>query len=107
MPRSRTVTLKVPQAIADALEALHERGAFGCYPSRNALLVGLLTYAAVFPVVHALTAELARLPESDQDAVHDLILSAVQSGRDLSADLPKPATAAALLALADTKTARK
>lgn len=104
MARSRTVTVKVPQPIAEALQLLHDRGAFGKYPSRNALLVGLLTYAAVFPVHHALTAELARLlarlPESEQDAAHDLILAAVQSGRDLSKELSKPATAAALLALA-------
>ena len=60
----------------------------------------LLTYAAVFPVEHRLTAEIAHLPGTDQDAIHDFILRAVQEGRNLAAELPKPATAEALLALA-------
>lgn len=100
MARSRTVTIKVPQPVADALEALHAKGAFGRYPSRNALSVGLLTYAAIFPVEHTLTAEIARLPNAEQDAIHDLILAAARDGRDLAAELPKPATAQDLLKLA-------
>jgi hypothetical protein len=100
MARSRTVTIKVPQPVLDALEAHHLGATFGNYPSRNALLVGVLTYAALFPVPHTLTAAIARLPESDQDKIHDLILSAAQSGRSLADELPKPATVEALLYLA-------
>ena len=100
MARSKPITIKVPQAVADAVEAHLKANTFGRYPSRNALLVGIITYAALFPVAHTVTAAIARLPEEDQDKIHDLILHAAQTGRSLADELPKPATAEALLYLA-------
>lgn len=101
--RSKPVTVKIPGAIADALELLLANGTLGPYPSRNAAIVGLLTYAAAFPKLHALTVGIAQLPPADQDAVHDFILESVRHGADLAGLLPKPATAAALLELAKRK----
>src|SRR5262245_42604641 len=100
MPRSRPLTAKIPQPVADALHVLQGRGVFGPYPSRNALIVGLLTYCVIFPRGHELTAGIARLQPHEQDEIHDFIFVAVERKLDLSALLPKPATAEALLALA-------
>lgn len=100
MARSKTVTSKVPQPIEDALDLHMQAGRFGSYANKNQLAVGLKVYAAIFPRVHTLTAEIARLPAAEQDAIHDLVLAAARDGRDLAAELPKPATAQDLLKLA-------
>lgn len=98
--RSKPVTIKVPSPVAEAIETLLARGTLGAYPSRNAAIVGLLTYTAIFPRLHDLTVGIARLPESDQDTIHDFIIRAVRDGTDLAALLTKPATANGLLTLA-------
>lgn len=101
MARSKTVTSKVPQPVEDALDLHMQAGRFGPYANKNQLTVGLKLYAAIFPRIHTLTAEIAQLPAAKQDAIHDLILAAARDNRDLSAELPKPATAADLLKLAN------
>lgn len=103
MARSKLTPVKVPHSIADALQHHFDSGALGEYPSRNSMLVGLMLYAAIFPKVHRLTVGIAKLPASDQDAIHDFVLASVKQGKCIADMLPKPATAAAMLKLAKAK----
>ncbi len=99
--RSTPRTVKIPVPLLDAVEHLRRPGQpLAAYPSTNAALVGLIAYAVAFPRPHQLTAGLARMPNEDQDAVHDFLLRATVEGIDLREALPKPATAEALLRLA-------
>lgn len=99
--RSAPRTVKIPVPLLDAIEHLRQSGQpLADYPSTNAALVGLLRYAIAFPKPHALTAGIARMPAADQDRIDDLLAAAAQSGIDLRTQLPKPATAESLLALA-------
>ena len=99
MRRARTI--KMPPQLEDAYKLLCQPGGpFDGYPSFNAWITGLALYALAFPRRHDLTIAIARMHADDQAKIHDLILAARTAGRDISAELPKPATAAALLALA-------
>jgi hypothetical protein len=96
-PRS----IKLPPALEDAFEKLRQPGGpFSDYPSFNAAIVALVLYAVAFPRRHTLTAGIARMHADDQAAIHAFLLAAIERGDDLRTMLPKPATAAALLALA-------
>lgn len=103
MSRSKQRPIKAPHAVVDALEHHFDSGTLGEYPSRNAMHVGLMLYAAIFPKVHRLTVGIAKLPASDQDAIHDFVLSCAREGKCIADMLPERATAAALLKLAKGK----
>lgn len=94
-------TIKIPPALWDAFLLLQKPGKpFADYPSVNAAIVALLLYALAFPRRHTLTGAIARMCQEDQDIIHSFILLCIQQGVDLASLLPKPATAADLLALA-------
>jgi hypothetical protein len=98
MARSAQKTIKIPQDVWDAVKHLRKPGgAMHGYPSDSAAIVGTLLYAAIFPKPHRLTMALAKL------LVHRFILTCLEQGTGLAAQLPKPATADALVQLAVRK----
>jgi len=99
--RSSSKSFKIPVPLLDAIDHLRQSGhPLAPYPSTNAAVIGLIAYAVAFPRDHQLTASLSLLRPEDQDAVHDFLLAALKAGINLRDHLPKPATAADLLALA-------
>jgi hypothetical protein len=104
MARSDKKSIRIPNALWDAVEELRQPGrSFAAYPSLNAAIVGLIAYAVAFPRPHQLTAALAKMSPEDQDIVHDFLLKAAREGINLRDVLPKPATAEALLRLAKSQ----
>lgn len=74
MSRSIPKTARILCPIWNGLSRLRTGGgALDDYPSDNAMIVGTLLYALIFPKRHALTANLSRLPAAEQDLVHDFV----------------------------------
>jgi hypothetical protein len=101
MPRSRPVSFRAPQAIADAVKTRMDRGEYGTYRNLSELQTAQNVYMAFFPKDHLFTVALAKMKESEQDEVHDFALR-LANHDILLATLTdeKPVTAASLLKLA-------
>lgn len=99
--RSAPKSVKIPVALLDAIEILRQPGRpLADYPSVNAALVGLIRYAIAFPRPHDLTTGIARCLPDEQDAIDDLLVIVAREKIDLRTVLPKPASAADILAVA-------
>ena len=102
MPPSRHVSSRVPNPIRDAIEVRFRCGEYGDYGGKlNKMDIGNDLYMAIFPKECKLTIDVDRMPQADQDLIHDFVLQCAEENK-LIADMvdEKPLTAPTLLALA-------
>lgn len=100
--RSRSISSRVPTAIRDAIEIRFRRGEYGDYRGKiNKLDTGNNLYMAIFPRECRLTVDVDRMPQDDQDRIHDFVKQCAEDDV-LIATLTdeKPLSAITLLALA-------
>ena len=76
--RSKTRSIKVPHAIADAAD---RRARDLGYASLNAYIVGLMRYDLMVRCSHQLTLPVARMRMEDQDKIDDQLLLLENQGR--------------------------
>jgi hypothetical protein len=96
-------SLRLPTDVWEAFQHLYEQedGPFSEYDSANAAGVGLFLWAVTFSQrKHLLCAAVSKLKDRDRDLIHAFVNYAAKTGLHLGDMMPKPATAADLLALA-------
>ncbi len=109
MPRSRSVTARVPNPVRDAIKLRFARGEYGNYRGKiNKLDIGNNLYMAIFPKICELTVAVDAMPQEDQDLIHDFVLQCAEENI-LIADMVEenPLTGPTLLALARKRMRRR